>query len=226
MRETRDKESETAFYSLWRVEEFPFLERTKSEAGLKINGIRKIHQLSLDSQGIRDKKLSCLNCGVSSLCLPCKQQKLKFTMDKIKNVLASAQEDNNKVGEPDESDEETPMEEVEGGEEADHSEQVDDEHVRDDQQDIGLGDIVWVLFNRRWTAAKIVALSDIPDAALSRQLRSNSNSTSLVKFYHDYSFHRAANTRIELLAQNLVDQSRARHHPAAYMEALSDLSYG
>ena len=135
MRETRDKESETAFYSLWRVEEFPFMERTKSEAGLKINGIRKVHQLSLDSQGIRDKKLSCLNCGVSSLCLSCKQQKLKFTKEKIKNVLSSALEERNTVDEPDESDEETQMEDAEGGAEADDGDQVDDDdQVTDDQQ--------------------------------------------------------------------------------------------
>ena len=83
-----------------------------------------------------------------------------------------------------------------------------------------------VFFYHIWTAGKIVSLSDIPNEALTRQLKSNSTSTSLVKFYLDETFHRAANSKVELLAQNLVDQSRARHHPTAYLEALSDLSYG
>ena len=213
------------------MEEFPFLERAKSEAGLKINGIRKMHQLSLDMEGIREKKLSCMSCDVSSLCLTCKEQKLKFKSEKIKNVLGTvvreAERDSNDQAE---SDEEAPMQGVEtsdgveAGDNVDNVEEVDQD--QEDQKDVGLGDIVWVLFNRRWVAGKIVSLGDIPNSSLSWQLKSFSDSTSLVKFYHNSSFHKAANSKIEQLAQNLVDQSRARHQPTAYMEALSDLSYG
>ena len=205
------------------------MDRTKSEAGLKINGIRKVHQLSLVKEGIREKKLSCMICGVDSLCFSCKTQKLKFTAEKIKDVLES---DKKEIGEHEDSDEEPVIENVGNSEEEEHDtcefngEDEQDTGAREDEQDLSVGDVVWVLYNRRWTAGKIVTLSDIPDTSLSRQLKSNSGSTSLVKFYHDQSFHRAANTKIELLAQNLVDQSRGRHHPMAYLEALSDLSYG
>ena len=221
MRETRDKESETAFYRLWRVEEFPFLIRSKSESGLKIKGIRKIHQLSLTHDGIRSKKLSCMDCSATSLCNPCKKEKLIFSAEKIKNVLKSAAVENKDDDQAFESDEETPVTVMETEDEVDDSE----DDTEQDDVTLAPGDIVWVHFNKRWTAAKIVTLSDIPNASLSRQLKSNSSSTSLVKFYHDSTFHRAANSKMELLAQNLVDQSRARHHPIAYLEALSDLSY-
>lgn len=122
-RENRARESETSVYSLWRVEEFAFLQRSKSEAGLKINGIRKIHQLSLTSEGIRARKLSCMDCGSTSLCLNCKQQKLIFTADKIKLVLDSSKE--NDIDE--ESDEEIPLE---GPENMEDDDSGDEEKTR------------------------------------------------------------------------------------------------
>ena len=222
-RETRDNESETLVYQLWRVEEFPFLKRSKSEAGLKINGIRKIHQLSLTSEGIRSRKLSCMDCPASSLCLACKQQKIIFSAEKIKTVIvASAAEDDS-----DESDEEAIVDIEQGeNEEGGYEDSGDESGDVAEGHDLGPGDIVWVFFNKRWIAGKIVSLSDITSTALTRQLKSNSTSTSLVKFYHDGTFHRSANSKIELLAQNLVDQHRARFHPTSYLEALADLSYG
>ena len=193
--------------------------------GLKIKGIRKIHQLSLTSEGIRSEKLSCLECPANKLCNTCKQKKLTFSAERIQNVLTVTEEVGDEQ-EDDESDEETPFEGYEEDQNDDHQE--GDEEEGGDEEDVILSpsDIVWVNFNRRWTAAKIVTLSDIPNISLTRQLKSNSSTTCLVKFYHDETFHRASNSKIELLAQNLVDQSRARHHPTAYLEALSDLSYG
>ena len=225
-RETRNKESETSVYKLWVVEEFPFLTRSKSEAGLKINGIRKIHQLSMTHEGIRSRKLSCMDCSASSLCPACRQQKVIFSSEKIRGVLGTFVEENSN----EESDEEA-MVDVNSStndQEEMATDVIEDEEDGDgtEEHDIEPGDVVWVLFNKRWIAGKIVSLSDISSAALTRQLKSSSASTSLVRFYHDGSFHRSANSKIELLAQNLVDQQRARHHPTAYLEALADLSYG
>ena len=125
-----------------------------------------------------------------------------------------------------ESDEEAPVaEDLVDASEEDH--EGDEEQDKEQEEHLlSPGDIVWVKFNRRWTAARIVTLSDIPNTSLSRQLKSNNLTTSLVRFYHDETYHRASNSNIELLAQNLVDQSRARHYPAAYLEAVSDLCYG
>ena len=179
MQEIRTNESETAFYTLWRVEEFPFMERTKSEAGLKINGIRKIHQLTLNIEGIRDKKLSCMSCEVSALCQSCQKQKVKFNAEKIKNVLDFA----GGAKESEESDEETPIHDLENTEDGDDHFDIEalSNNEEECEKDLDVGDVVWVWFNRRWVASKIVTLSDIPSSSLSRQLKSNSGSTSLVK---------------------------------------------
>ena len=163
-----------------------------------------------------------MDCDANFLCSACKQQKLIFPSEKIKNLLDSIEEVTKDID--DESDEE--VEVHHNNENSGDEESGEDDIGENEEPDLCPGDIVWVLFNKRWTAARIVSLNDIPNTALSRQLKSNSTSTSLVKFCHDSTFHRAANSRIELLAQNLVDQSRARHHPRAYLEALTDLSYG
>jgi hypothetical protein len=157
----------------------------------------------------------------------CHKLFLIFPAEKIKNLLDSIEEVTEDID--DESDEEIAVNDANensGDEESGDEESGDEESGEDEEPDLSPGDIVLVLFNKRWTAEKIVSLNDIPNPALTRQLKSTSTSTSLVKFYHGTTFHRAANSRIELLAQNLVDQSRARHHPTAYLEALSDLSYG
>ena len=158
-----------------------------------------------------------MECPASSLCSTCKQQKIIFSAEKIKTVLGVSAVEND-----DESDEATV--DIEQGENEESGDEDSGNVV--EGQDLGPGDIVWVLFNKRWIAGKIVFLSDITSSALTRQLNSNSTSTSLVRFYHDGTFHRSANSKIELLAQNLVDQQRARYHPTAFLEALSNLSYG
>ena len=164
-----------------------------------------------------------MNCAASSLCPGCKQQKIVFSAEKIKTVLGASAVEND----IEESDEEATVD-IEQGENRDSGDEDSGDEDGDvaEGQDLGPGDIVWVQFNKRQIAGKKVSLSDITSTALTRQLKSNSTSTSLVKFYHDGTFHRSANSKIELLAQNLVDQHRARHHPTAYLEALADLSYG
>ena len=199
---------------------------------MKINGIRKIHQLSLTSEGIRCQKLSCLDCPGDRLCDSCQQLNIKFSTDKIENMLGVKRAEITNNNNDSDTDEEAPLEVTENIEDIDFDDHMDEhgdvEVGGGDGEDLVLqpGDVVWLSFNKRWIAAKIITLADVPDSSLTRQLKSRNDSSSLVKFYHDESFHRASNSRIELLGQNLLDQYRAKHHPAAYLEALSDVSYG
>ena len=95
---------------------------------------------------------------------------------------------------------------------------------QDPEDEFEVGDVVWALWQRRYYAAKIVSLADVPEQ-FHRQLRSASSDYLIVRYYADGMFNRVHRTKVDTLAENVVDKQRARFNPQAYNEALADLVY-
>ena len=233
MEQTRESESSRK-YRFWIVEEFPRFCRVNDPRGLKIAGIRQIHSMSLTSESIRIQKLSCLSCSVNSYCLNCSNGAPKFSPDRIKEVNADLEEESDNDENSVVSDEELNTEldeESENGTDVDSGSDVDEESSScDDDSEDGEtghepGDVVWALWYRKWHAAKVLSLAQVPKN-LHPQLASKKTDFVIVVFYDNKKITRIHKSKIEVLGEHLVDKQRAVMDPASYSDALADQIYG
>ena len=211
----------TKNYKLWVVEEYPRFDRVEDSKGLKIIGIRQIHSLCLSSIGVIARKVSCLECGFSEICQDCSNLKISIPRDTITELVSAGcdEEDGeeDELATPDfESDDEADIE--------DATEASDVETDIDEETEFEIGDVVWVMWHRRFYAAKIVSLADVPEQ-FHRQLKTSSSDYLIVKFYADGLYTRTHKSKVDNLGENIVDKQRAKFNLEAYHEALADLVY-
>ena len=163
---------------------------------------------------------------------------VKFTPDKIREVNADLEEDSDSDGElcvEEEGEEDINGSDVEDESGSDVDKESDTDVSEDDCaskedefdscHDHEPGDVVWALWYRKWHAAKVLSLSQVPQN-LHPQLVSKKTDYVIVAFYDNQKITRIHRSKIEPLGEHVIDKQRAVKDLAAYSDALADQIYG
>ena len=144
-------------YEFCAIEEFPTFQRVgaRDRQEVKLQGIRKLHQINHSGGGIKVSPLSCLDCAkLSGECEQCQAADFTVTPDRLAALLGGRGEEARE-----EPEQELGQAIVEGeGEQLEKSDGEGD----GEEEEIEEGDIVWGIRYGKRAPAVVVSLAEVP----------------------------------------------------------------
>ena len=186
-----------------------------------IKGIRDIHFLHSNAEGIWAKKISCRECSSSAVCQDCRAYAKFFPH---KNIMASQAVEDEHVEEPhlyvpEDDDNELLVDELcsLGG--------SDDEVEQEDQLIFSKGTAVWAKTLDGYRPATIICGSEAPRAILEKVMSSSPN-LRVIQLYsqiaEDFTITHISNLLLLGVELRVDQQHKTASNLVAYEQALND----
>ena len=183
------------------VESFPDFEREVGRDELPINGTSQLHSMYITDETLYFSEHSCLDCTVNLLCETCEKIPQANIGDVVRGNSPESDEDSEVIDDDEDS--------LNAEDEDTEDEETEDETTYDDENEcIGIGDIVWAKHGKVWSPARVVGSEAVPKDIL-REFGRSLQGKIIVKWWGEEMYAALLERQVEILARNKIDEFRA-----------------